>query len=162
MEARAFESIGEKVGGWPGSGGQEVQPTRHGMMTTPTPTPPPTQPRTRCSARRRCHRSEQRGDCGESALQASPASRRHSPGESRRGGGPERQPTRRRRGTPGRPPAHPLYRPTEDGRPSHGPPGGRLLPPLPPGPGCGRARATGECGAVSPCPIPPGPRSRKV
>jgi len=64
--------------------------------------------------------TQSRGEtAGESApSQASPASRRHSPRESRRGGGPERQPTRqaaedRLLST--------LYRPTEDGRPSHGP-----------------------------------------
>lgn len=84
--------------------------------------------------------------------QASPASRRHSPGESRRGGGPERQPTRQAAGEPQAGLLPTLYRPTEDGRPSHGLSWWAAPSTLPPGPGCGRARATGEYGAVSPAP----------
>ncbi|XFG03993.1 hypothetical protein AB1E19_007617 [Capra hircus] len=124
------------------------------MTTTSTPTPP-THPAPHPLQRSSdAAIAQSRGEtAGESApSQASPASRRHSPGESRRGGGPERQPTRQAAGEPQAGLLPTLYRPTEDGRPSHGLSWWAAPSTLPPGPGWGRARATGEYGAVSPAP----------
>lgn len=103
--------------------------------------------------------TQSRGEtAGESApSQASPASRRRSPGESRRGGGPERQPTRQVTGTPRQASCPPSTDPMKTVDRATAPPGGRLLPPFP------RVQAAGEPeppGSMAQSPPPPPLRVR--